>query len=282
MRRVFAALVACCFASSLFAQGLPQVQPGDGADGLREMASATEARQWRAVGRLDTGVSFCSATLIAPDLVLTAAHCVYHPETSELLNPETFTFLAGLRNGRAEAIRQVRRTMVMPGYIFEQGPEIDMIGRDLALLELRQPVSLASITPIDASEGHARDGAVTVVSYGLDRENYASIEEGCEILARRGPVRSLTCNVVQGASGSPVLRVNQGRAEVIAVMSASGHVDGEDISLAVMLDGQIDELMEQVRAAGPVATFGTAAGTTSFISPTNEGRDGIGARFIRP
>ncbi|MEJ6390793.1 trypsin-like serine peptidase [Gymnodinialimonas ulvae] len=282
MRRILAFVFACCCAAPLLAQSLPQVQPGDGENGLRDMSGANEARQWRAVGRLDTGVSFCSATLIAPDLVLTAAHCVFHPETHEALMPEDFTFLAGLRNGRAEAIRQVRRAMVPADYVHERGPELDMIGRDLALLQLRQPISPTTITPISAAEGRARDGRVTVVSYGRDRENRASIEEGCEILARRGPVRSLNCSVVQGASGSPVLRVNQGRAEVIAVMSASGHVDGEDISLAVMLDGQMSDLLSQARLAGPAATFSTSGGTTSFISPSNGTRGDMGARFVRP
>ena len=283
MRRVCSAFFLSLLASiPVSAQTLPQVQPGNGESVLREMASASEARHWRAVGRLDSGVSFCSATLVAPDLVLTAAHCGFHPETSELIDPEDFTFLAGLSHGRVEAVRQVRRATVMPGYIHERGPEIEMIGRDLALLQLRQPIPLASITPIAAAEGRARDGAVTVVSYGRDREAFASIEEGCEILARQDSVRSLSCEVVNGASGSPILRVNQGRAEVIAVMSAAGNVDGEDISLAVMLDGQLDTLIEQVRAAGPVSTFTTNGGETSFISPSNDSREGIGARFIRP
>lgn len=282
MRTFLAAVLVFLLSAPLAAQNLPQMQPGDGDDGLRDMASATEARQWRAVGRLDTGVSFCSATLIAPDLVLTAAHCVFHPNTHQPLSPADLTFLAGLRNGRAEAIRQVRRTIVMPNYLHERGPDLDMIGRDLAVLQLRQPISPANIPFLDVAEGPARDGRVTVVSYGEDREAFASIEEGCEILQRRDAVRSLSCSVVQGASGSPVLRVNQGRAEVIAVMSASGHVDGEDISLAVMLDGQISTLMEEVRAAGPIATFTTRGGSTSFISPSSESREGLGARFIRP
>ncbi|MEX3016758.1 serine protease [Gymnodinialimonas hymeniacidonis] len=282
MYRVYFALLACLLAIPLSAQVLPQVRPGDGESGLRDMASATEARQWRAVGRLDTGVSFCSATLIAPDLVLTAAHCVYHPETHALLDAEDLTFLAGLRNGRAEAIRQVRRTIVMPGYRHELGPELEMIGRDLALLELRQPISPATIPHIGAAATRVPDGDVTVVSYGEDREAYASIEEGCEVLARQGAVRSLSCEVAQGTSGAPVLHINQGRAQVIAVMSASGHADGEDISLAVMLNGQLDTLMQQRNASGATATFTTFGGSTSFVSPSNDTRDGIGARFVRP
>ncbi|MBF9043526.1 trypsin-like serine protease [Rhodobacterales bacterium HKCCE4037] len=282
MRRLFVALLASFLAMPLSAQFLPQLRSGAAGAGLRDMADATEARQWRAVGRLDTGISFCSATLIAPDLVLTAAHCVFHPETHARLNPEDFSFLAGLRNGRAEAIRQVRRAAIMPGYRHDRGPDLDMIGLDLALLELRQPVSPASIPAIAASGTLNEDGLVTVISYGEDREAYASIEEGCEILAAQGLVRSLSCEVVRGASGAPILRVEQGRPEVVAVMSAIGLVDGENVSLAVMLDGQVDTLLEQFDAEAPVATFTTRGGSTTFISPSSDTRDGIGARFVRP
>lgn len=265
------------------AQGLPQVQLLEGHGTLRALTSGTEVQLWRAVGRLDTGASFCSATLIRENLVLTAAHCVYHPATSRAFAAEDLTFLAGLRNGHAEAIRRVRRIMVLPDYRPEQGPDFEMIGRDIALLELAMPVSMASIVPISVAQTPWREGRVTVVSYGRERAGYASIEEGCEILQRRGAVRSMTCEVVSGASGSPVLRVNQGRVEVVAVMSASGQTRDGDISLAVMLEGNLDRLLAQYRgaASGP-ATVTALGGTPSFVLPGADARDGIGARFIRP
>lgn len=129
MRHVLAIVISLLLAAQVGAQSLPQVRPGDGESGLREMLGGAEARAWGAVGRLDTGASFCSATLITPDLVLTAAHCVFHPRTSEAFSPDELTFLAGLRNGQAEAIRQVRRIIVLPDYVPQDGPEFEMIGR---------------------------------------------------------------------------------------------------------------------------------------------------------
>lgn len=261
------------------AQGLPQVQLTEGQGALRALNSGTEAQLWRAVGRLDSGVSFCSATLIEEDLVLTAAHCVFHPETSRPFAAADLTFLAGLRNGHAEAIRSVRRIVVPADYQPEAGPDFDMIGRDIALLELSLPIPMASIVPISVARTPWREDRVTVVSYGREREEFASIEEGCEILDRQGSVRSLSCQVVQGASGSPVLRVNQGRAEVVAVMSASAETRaGGDISLAVTLDQHLAALMAQIQSAPP--SF--LGGVRSFITPGDGARDNIGARFIRP
>mgnify|MGYP001954892744 CR=1 FL=1 len=154
-----------------------------------------------------------------------------------------------------------------------------MIGRDIALLQLALPISMTSIVPISVARTPWREGRVTVVSYGREREEFASIEEGCEILDHQGSVRSLSCEVVSGASGSPVLRVNQGRAEVVAVMSASAETrSGSDISLAVTLDRHLATLMAQAQGAAT----GNLVGVRSFITPGDGARDDIGARFIRP
>lgn len=279
MHRLMAALLLCTLGSVSLAQDLPSDQRATSIGGLRALGTADAAAAWQAVGRLDTGASFCSATLIAPDLVLTAAHCLYHPDTNQRFAPGDLVFSAGLRNGRAEAVRSIRRMVELPGYAVARGEEIEMIGRDLALLELQHPIAVAAISPIPAGLTGLGNEPVTVVSYGADREAHASIEEGCDILARSGSVRSLSCEVVSGASGSPVLRVIDGRTEVIAVMSARGMVNGEPISLAVVLDGQMATLLDQRDRQG---VFGSTGASVTFIGQGDEGRDRIGARFIRP
>jgi hypothetical protein len=85
------------------------------------------------------------------------------------------------------------------------------------------------------------------VSYGAEREAHASIEEGCLVLESHGPVRLLSCRVVQGSSGAPVIRMTERGPEVVAVISATAtDRSGRDVSMAVALEGPFAGLLDQM------------------------------------
>ena len=66
------------------------------------LQTADDSRGWDAVGKLMLGDhGFCTGALIAPQLVLTAAHCLYDKTTGVQMRPEEIQFYAGWRNGRA-------------------------------------------------------------------------------------------------------------------------------------------------------------------------------------
>ncbi|AHM04006.1 Trypsin domain protein [Roseibacterium elongatum DSM 19469] len=264
MQRLFGFLLTLLFACPAIAQ---QDSP------LRVLQTGDDSRGWEAVGRLDTGIGFCTATLIAPDLVLTAAHCLFHPDSGARLDDRDLSFQAGLRNGRPEAIRHIRRGHVMPGYSVLRGIEMDMIARDLALLELDLPVGSARFAPIAAGGAAPLRGAVTVVSYGADREDAPSLQDRCTILGGQGVVRSLSCRIDRGSSGAPVLRMTAHGPRVVAVMSATGRAaTGQPRSVSVAIEAALPVLLSQ--RAG--AATGAAGGT---MRP-DRGR--LGAHFIRP
>lgn len=276
--RLLIALLSLGVPSVMVAQSLPQIS---GAGTVRPLVSADAARGWEAVGRLDTGISFCSATLVAPDLVLTAAHCLFD-ENNRRIADDALSFAAGLRNGRAEATRRVTRSFVPGDFRSTQGPPaMSLIAHDIALLELDQPILSGLVVPIRTGlQGRLRD-VVTVVSYGRDRESYASIQEDCEIVGREEAITALTCKVVQGSSGSPILRQTPSGFEVVAVVSAMGQWNGEDAAFAVDVDALLPGLMAAARTA-PGNSPRDGNGVALRQVAGDGGRGNLSARFIRP
>ena len=131
---------------------------------LKALTTLDDSKGWEAVGRINLGtLGFCTGALIAPDLVLTAAHCLYDKETGAPVAPETMEFLAGWRNGRAEAYRKVKRAMPHPDYDFGAGDKVGHVGNDIALLQLDQPIRMATIPPFETAAKPRKGAEVGVV-----------------------------------------------------------------------------------------------------------------------
>ena len=275
-------LLLCCLfilvPMALSAQErLPQVD-SDGR--LRALETRHSVRGYEAVGRLDTETGYCSATLIAPDLVLTAAHCLFE-RSGQRIPDRSITFLAGLRNGQAEARRGVALSFVPDAYRHAWPvPDQASVKVDVALLELDSPIHLAGVQPIRTGPVATERDVVTIVSYGRDREAFASIEEDCRVLARDAGLSALSCTVVPGSSGAPVLRETPSGLQIAAVVSSIGQLEDREAAFAV----DVQDLLRELMAERDVANRRLSPGMSSLrrLNEGNGGRDEIGARFLRP
>src|SRR5205807_959007 len=72
---------------------------------------------WNAIAKVQSNVGeHCSGVLIAPSVVLTAAHCLYNPRTRALLQPVSLHVLFGYQRAEYRWHRQVARVTVGPGF----------------------------------------------------------------------------------------------------------------------------------------------------------------------
>ncbi|WP_371931720.1 MULTISPECIES: trypsin-like serine peptidase [unclassified Mameliella] len=245
------------------------------AQGLFSMESAEDGRGWEAVGRIEiAGSAFCTGALIAPHLVLTAAHCLYDPDTGNRVSVEDMQFLAGWRNGRAAAYRLVRKAVPHPDFVYGAQASTDRVRHDLALIELQHPIRNTTISPFSVGPGPSRGEEVGVVSYARDRSEAPSLQETCEVLARQDGMLVLSCVVDFGASGSPVFRLQDGVTQIVSVVSSKAQANGRPVALASGLGAPLDALKTAL-----AADRNPGAGVDRLAAGD---RRETGARFIRP
>jgi protease YdgD len=202
------------------------------------------AYPWSAVGRIDSG---CTGTLVAPQLVLTAAHCVFDSE-KKVVKKSLAYFRPNLIRGVSKA-----PTWIEHAWFGSETPEDDR-GRDWAILKLEKPIGAGPafrwvpVRDVDVAAGLPFTTSLAGYSSDRDGGDTASVHRGCYIHEKLGERLLHDCDATGGVSGGPMITVYDGTPNIVAISvseyrggaSDSVHVDAYRRELANVAIGTKD------------------------------------------
>lgn len=258
----FAAQVpASVLAQDKIRKNLPaRALPQNNVTSFHRRAVDSTLKPWQSIGRVNIGGrAHCSGTLVAEDVVLTAAHCVYSTRDQKMVVPGIVHFVAGYSKGEYLGHSKVKSYIVGDGYRGEEGASRSNLAHDWALLSLEKPLGEtlgfltvptgwfdqpeATALPRPMPDSKPRNleitADITTAGYPGDRKHVLSLEEDCNIIttANSGRILFTSCIALRGDSGGPILQKTDDDWNIIGVqtsaLKAGNKISGVGISALV-------------------------------------------------
>lgn len=192
--------------SALWAASCVQVHaakvdlPGVG-NGARHVIDVSRA-PWRILGRVQTELGGrCTGFLVAPSVIMTAAHCLWRDEAAAFIQPSSVHFMLGYDTGSWRATARAVRFVIPPAY--DPVHPLRTSQADHATIILDHALATSGELP-PVVTAHAGDQAM-LAGYQQDRKELAMGDLACQVVRVRGQLIDHDCAATHGASGAPLL-----------------------------------------------------------------------------